>query len=118
MSVLKFLFGLFLLAQLVGVHAQNNASQRTALIVGIGQYGSADIPSLSGVVFDMDSARQMALAMGIEPRNITTLRDSAATKANILTQFKRLSDNTPEGARAFIYFSGHGTRWQDPQAGG
>jgi len=118
MSGMKFLFGLALLAQLVGAYAQNNASQRTALIVGIGQYGSADIPSLSGVVFDMDSARQMALAMGIEPRNITTLRDSAATKANILTQFKRLSNNTPEGARAFIYFSGHGTRWQDPQAGG
>ena len=114
----KFLAGLALCANLPWALAQNNASQRTALIVGIGQYGSPDIPSLSGVVHDLDSARKMALAMGIEEKNITVLRDASATKANILSQFKRLSDNTPEGARAFIYFSGHGTRWQDPQAGG
>ncbi len=114
----KFLAGLALCANLPWALAQNNASQRTALIVGIGQYGSPDVPSLSGVVHDLDSARKMALAMGIEEKNITVLRDASATKANILSQFKRLSDNTPEGARAFIYFSGHGTRWQDPQAGG
>ena len=114
----KLLAGLALCANLPWAWAQNNASQRTALIVGIGQYGSPDIPSLSGVVHDLDSARKMALAMGIDEKNITVLRDGAATKANILSQFKRLSDNTPEGARAFIYFSGHGTRWQDSQAGG
>jgi hypothetical protein len=114
----KLMAGLVLCAHLPWSWAQNSGSQRTALIVGIGQYGSPDIPSLSGVVFDMDSARQMALAMGIEAKNISMLRDGAATKANILSQFKKLSDNTPEGARAFIYFSGHGTRWQDPQAGG
>ena len=114
----KFLAGFALCANLPWALAQNNASQRTALIVGIGQYGSPDIPSLSGVVYDLDSARKMALAMGIDEKNITVLRDASATKANILSQFKRLSDNTPEGARAFIYFSGHGTRWQDPQAGG
>jgi len=114
----KLLAGLVLCAHLPWAWAQNSGSQRTALIVGIGQYGSPDIPSLSGVVFDMESARKMALAMGIEAKNISMLRDGAATKANILSQFKKLSDNTPEGARAFIYFSGHGTRWQDPQAGG
>jgi hypothetical protein len=114
----KFLAGLALCANLPWALAQNNASQRTALIVGIGQYGSPDIPLLSGVVHDFDSARKMALAMGIDEKNITVLRDGAATKANILSQFKRLSDTTPEGARAFIYFSGHGTRWHDPQAGG
>lgn len=113
----KFLAGLALCANLPWALAQNNASQRTALIVGIGQYGSPEIPSLRGVVSDLDSARKMALAMGIGDKNITVLRDGAATKANILTQFKRLSEITPEGARAFIYFSGHGTRWQDPQDG-
>jgi hypothetical protein len=118
MSWVKLLAGFALCANLPWALAQNNASQRTALIVGIGQYGSYDIPSLSGVVHDFDSARKMALAMGIDEKNITVLRDAAATKANILSQFKRLSDITPEGARAFIYFSGHGTRWQDPQAGG
>ncbi|WP_350294919.1 caspase family protein [Limnohabitans sp. Rim8] len=118
MSWVKLLAGFALCANLPWALAQNNASQRTALIVGIGQYGSPDIPSLSGVVHDFDSARKMALAMGIDEKNITVLRDAAATKANILSQFKRLSDITPEGARAFIYFSGHGTRWQDPQAGG
>jgi hypothetical protein len=115
---LKFLTGLILCAALPWAMAENTGTQRTALIVGIGQYGSPDIPSLSGVAYDMDSARKIAQAMGIEDRNITILRDGAATKANILTQFKRLSDNTPQGTRAFIYFSGHGTRWQDPQAGG
>jgi len=118
MQWVKFLAGLALCTNLPWALAQNNASQRTALIVGIGQYGSPDIPSLKGVVHDLDSARKMALAMGIDDKNITVLRDGTATKANILTQFKRLSDTTPEGARAFIYFSGHGTRWQDMQDGG
>jgi hypothetical protein len=118
MRWVKLMAGLVLCIHLPWAWAQNSGSQRTALIVGIGQYGSPNIPSLSGVVFDMDSARQMAMAMGIEAKNSRVLRDGAATKANILSQFKKLSDNTPEGARAFIYFSGHGTRWQDPQAGG
>ena len=89
---------------------------RNALIIGVGNYCCDRIQNLKGTGYDVDSAIKIALAMGIQKENITVLRDGAATKNGILTALKRLSDTSPEGARSFIYFSGHGSRWFDPQA--
>lgn len=91
--------------------AQNN--NRRALIIGISQYSSADVPILTGVPVDMNSAKMIAKGMDIPEENIQYLRDSQATKENILTTIKNFSKQTNDGSRAFIYYSGHGTRWLD-----
>jgi hypothetical protein len=51
--------------------------------------------------------------MGIPDKNIVVLRDHEATKINIVQAFKRFSTIASDGGRAFIYFSGHGTRSYD-----
>ena len=92
------------------------ASNRTALIIGVGEYGYAGANALDGVQYDMVSAAKIAKAMGIPETNIRYIRNSEATKPNILTALKTLGDSTTEGSRAFVYFSGHGTRQQDGEA--
>jgi hypothetical protein len=93
-------------------------SNRSALIVGVSTYASPDVPALRGVSFDVGSARQIATAMGIPDSRITVLRDAEATKPNILAALDRLATTVGEGGRVFVYFSGHGTRWFDPQVNG
>jgi hypothetical protein len=87
-------------------------SNRTALIIGVGEYGYTGPSSLLGVKHDMASASKIAGAMDIPSANIVYLRDAEATKANILAALKKLGEKTGEGSRAFVYFSGHGTRQQ------
>ena len=101
-----------------GVGSAAEVSNRTALIIGIGVYDRPEIPSLAGVKEDMVSAMAITKAMGIPAKNTRILRDQQASKAGILEALRELSETTAEGARTFVYFSGHGTRWQDPQAGG
>ena len=94
------------------------SSTRTALIIGIGVYDRPEIPVLAGVKEDIVSAMAITKAMGIPAKNTRILRDQQASKAGILDALRELSETTSEGARTFVYFSGHGTRWQEPQAGG
>lgn len=89
-------------------------SNRAALIIGIGEYESPEATPLPGVGADMESAKQIAKAMGIPDKNIVVLRDHEATKLNIVQAFKRFSSIASDGGRAFIYYSGHGTRSYDP----
>ena len=74
--------------------AQNSANEnRSALIIGVGDYGSERIPALKGVPYDMDSAKKIALAMGIPEKNIEIIRNSNATKENIISKLQNLSAN-------------------------
>jgi len=91
---------------------------RHALIIGVAVYRDEEVPPLFGVPNDMDSAREIALAMGIPAGNITELFNESATKAGILAALGRLSRQNTDGGRILIYFSGHGTRWRDPKVGG
>ena len=93
-------------------------STRTALIIGIGVYGSPEIPVLLGVNEDIKSALAISKAMGIPEANVRVLRDQQASKVGILDALRELSEATSDGARTFVYYSGHGTRWQDGQVGG
>ena len=83
-----------------------------ALIIGVGQYskGSGAKPLL-GVAKDMDTSRRMALAMGVPEQQIIELRDTNATKQNILAALDRLKQKVGAGEKVFIYFSGHGTSY-------
>ncbi len=110
---LQKLFFLVVLFSSSVVFAQNN---RAALIIGIGEYESPEASPLPGVGADIESAKQIAKAMGIPDKNIVILRDHEATKINIVQAFKRFSAIASDGGRAFIYYSGHGTRSYDPNS--
>lgn len=104
-----WLLAVLMSAQMACAQATSN---RTALIIGVGEYGYTGPSSLLGVKHDMVSASKIATAMDIPSANIVYLRDAEATKANILAALKKLGEKTGEGSRAFVYFSGHGTRQQ------
>ena len=93
-------------------------SNRTALIVGVSVYDRPEITELKGVLEDIKSAIVIAKAMGIPEKNIRILRNEQATKDAVLQALRELGERTTDGARTFFYYSGHGTRWTDPQAGG
>ena len=102
-----WLLAVLMSAQMACAQATSN---RTALIIGVGEYGYTGPSSLLGVKHDMVSASKIAAAMDIPSANIVYLKDAEATKANILAALKKLGEKTGEGSRAFVYFSGHGTR--------
>lgn len=92
---------------------------RSALVIALSQYDpSVGASTLAGVPHDVESARRIAMAMGIPDQHIRTVRDREATKENILLEIKKLGERTREGGRSFIYFSGHGTRFWDPSVNG
>ena len=103
-----FLLGILFLGP---VHAQNN---RAALIIGIEHYRNPlNAPSLLGVPADINSAKQIAKAMGIHDKNVTVILNQQATKRNLMEAFKKVSEFGANGGRVFIYFSGHGSRDYD-----
>lgn len=102
-----------LLLGMAGAMPSQAAGARSALIVGVSVYASPDVPPLDGVAVDMGSARGIARAMGIPDSRIVELRDAKATKAAILAALEQMAASMNEGGRAFVYFSGHGTRWYD-----
>jgi hypothetical protein len=97
-----------------GIRSVAHAS-RHALIIGVGEYSVSGITSLPGVKYDVQSATQIAVAMGIAEGNITYLRDSDATAENIRQALSAIEKRIQQGDRVFVYFSGHGTRWVDFQ---
>ena len=94
------------------VASAQQGANRSALIIGVAQYGYAGPSVLEGVNVDMVSATKSANAMGIPDKNIKYLKNADATKENVLKALNQLSDSTSEGSRSFVYFSGHGTRQQ------
>ncbi len=91
------------------------ADGRHALLIGISRYAPEfHASSLDGVPFDLQNARLMAKAMGVDDSAIIELKDSVATKANIEARLGQLSRKVEQGDRVFVYFSGHGTRRLTP----
>ncbi len=99
-----------------GIRSIPKAS-RHALIIGVGEYAASGISTLQGVKKDVVSARSMAMAMSIPDSNIEYLRDKDATAEQIRQSLKDLNARVRPGDRVFVYYSGHGTRWVDPQTG-
>ena len=89
-----------------------------ALIIDVSIYRDEEIPPLFGVPNDLDSAKEIAVAMGIPAGNVTELFNEQATKDRIIAELGKLAARASEGGRILVYFSGHGTRWRDPNAGG
>lgn len=91
---------------------------RHALIITVGRYADPQITALPGTRIDRDSATQMARTMQIPPENIRYLTDEQATGDAIRNALKELNARVAEGDRVYVHFSGHGTRFFDPQANG
>jgi len=102
----------------LGVRSLPARSNRHALIIGISRYADAATPPLPGARIDKESATQMARAMQVPASNIQYLQDDQATGDNIRNALRELTDKVQDGDRVFIHFSGHGTRYNDPAAGG
>ncbi|WP_342618489.1 caspase family protein [Rhodoferax sp. GW822-FHT02A01] len=105
-------------AMTLGVRMLPPRSNRHALIIGISRYADPGIPELPGVKFDRQSATQMAQSMQVPAENIRYLQDDQATGDGIRKALQELNDRVQEGDRVFIHYSGHGTRYLDPAAGG
>jgi hypothetical protein len=91
---------------------------RHALIIGVGTYEDPLVPPLPGTKLDKVSATQIAQAMQVPDSNIQYLHDNQATVSNIRKALNNLNERVQDGDRVFIHYSGHGTRYKDPQAGG
>lgn len=102
----------------LGVRSLPPRINRHALIIDIGRYADPATPQLPGARIDRESATQMAQAMQVPVSNIRYLQDEQATGANIRRALQDLTDRVQEGDRVFIHYSGHGTRYLDPAAGG
>ena len=82
-----------------------------ALIIGINEYKSPNIPNLVGAVPDADAMRDyLQVHLGVPSSQIRDLRDSEATRATIMEEIKAISLNNKikEGDPILIYFAGHG----------
>jgi Caspase domain/Domain of unknown function (DUF4384) len=102
----------------LGVRSLPPRINRHALIIGVSQYADKDTPPLPGARVDRESATQMAGAMQVPSSNITYLQDSQATGDNIRKALGDLNARVQDGDRVFVHYSGHGTRYNDPAAGG
>jgi len=105
-------------AVLTGSRSLPGRGNRHALIISIGRYANPATSELPGTRIDRQSATQMAQAMQVPLDNISYLQDEQATGSNIRGALKDLGDKVQVGDRVFIYYSGHGTRYKDPEAGG
>lgn len=102
----------------LGVRSLPPRINRHALIIGISRYADPTTPPLPGARIDKQSATQMAQAMQVPVSNIQYLQDDQATGRNIRQALQDLTDKVQDGDRVFIHYSGHGTRYNDPAAGG
>jgi hypothetical protein len=102
----------------LGVRSLVPRINRHALIIGISRYADAATPPLPGARIDKQSATQMAQAMQVPQSNIRYLQDEQATGNSIRQALQELTDKVQDGDRVFIHYSGHGTRYNDPAAGG
>ena len=102
----------------LGVRSLAPRVNRHALIIGISRYADPATPPLPGARIDKQSATQMAEAMQVPMSNIRYLQDEQATGNSIRQALQELTNKVEDGDRVFIHYSGHGTRYNDPVAGG
>ncbi|WP_027474973.1 caspase family protein [Curvibacter gracilis] len=93
-------------------------SSRHALIISISRFADPRMSPLPGAAEDRKSATEIARAMQVPDSNITYLQDEQATGDNIRRALAALNTRVQDGDRVFVHYSGHGTRFPDPETGG
>ena len=89
-----------------------------ALIIGINEYESPNIPNLKGAVPDADDVRDyLQNQLGVPSFQIRNLRNSAATRAAIIAGIEAfsLSKEIEVGDPILIYYAGHGGSADTPK---
>jgi hypothetical protein len=94
--------------------AQATANFSYGLVITIGTYERPDISPLPGTQRDVKSALEIAKRLGFDTSSFVVLRDAVATRERILAEMSRLASVADEGKDVFVYFSGHGARFYDP----
>ncbi len=93
------------------------ASQRYALLIGIGNYADTDSPKLElkGPPNDVQAMQTALKAWGFN--QITVLQNAQATRAAIFKALDEVIKKAEPGSHVLFYFSGHGTSTIDPNLG-
>ena len=65
-----------------------------------------------GVQHDGESARSIARKMGVKDANMRHYKDGELTLAGMQRAFDELQERIADGDQVFIYFSGHGGRYE------
>src|SRR3954454_2335134 len=93
-------------AALGGLAAPAQAEIR-ALVVAISQY-TAPIPSLEGP--PNDAAALTSLLQGEGAKDVVSLRDGEATRANIRKELEALGKRAKPGDWVIFFYAGHGAQ--------
>ncbi len=91
-------------------------SNRRALCVGINHYKNYPGSALQGCVNDVDDMVDILKKyLGFTDKDIVTLKDAQATKANIIKNLKEMVDGAKAKKYSFLVYShsGHGTQVPD-----
>jgi hypothetical protein len=86
-----------------------------ALLIGISDYTSSNLLSLSGPPNDIALMRDVLIKrFKVDPGNITQLLENQATHTAIEHAFEELAKRVNPGDRIYIHYSGHGSTAPDP----
>lgn len=92
-------------------------ARRLALLIGISDYKSPEIPDLSGPTWDLALMHELLTApqagYGFPERNVCVLQDSAASLDRVREELTRLGAQASSGDEVLVYFSGHGSQAPD-----
>lgn len=93
--------------------------RKLALLVGINAYKYPDkVPTLRGCLNDVRDVENLLLSerYGFLKKDIFVLTDQQATHENIRKEFvEHLINQAKPGDIVFFYYSGHGSRMEDPK---
>lgn len=81
------------------------AQTRRALVIGIGQQEDASWAKING---DKDVPYVLQMLQNAGYKDVRTLINKQATKASIISAFKKLTSQCTTGDMVYIHFSGHG----------
>src|SRR5262249_12807826 len=91
-------------------------TERYALLIGVGTYSDFPAFHLDGPSQDVLAIRDALIRIWhFQGKNVRTLVDSGATKAQILAELDELVSRVKSGDEVFIYYSGHATSALDPR---
>lgn len=91
---------------------QISAQTKRALVIGLGEQKDKSWAKINGDK-DVPYVKEILTKAGYKHKNVRTLVNQQATKAGIVTAFKRLTSQCAVGDIVYIHFSGHGQQVTD-----